>query len=49
MTGAPVPEEQHARALDEADKLAPFRDEFLIPPHGNEQQIYLCEIGRAHV
>ena len=42
MTGAPVSDEQHARALDEADKLAPFRDEFLIPPHGNGQQIYLC-------
>src|SRR6202012_1479736 len=42
MTGAPVSDEQHARALDEADALAPFRDEFLIPPHGNGQQNYLC-------
>ena len=42
MTGAPVSEEQHARALDDADALAPFRDEFLIPPHGDGQQIYLC-------
>ncbi|HEX4482117.1 MAG TPA: kynureninase [Rudaea sp.] len=42
MTGAPVPENQHARALDDADALAPFRDEFLIPPHGDRAQIYLC-------
>jgi kynureninase len=42
MTGAPFSDEQHARALDEADALAPFRDEFLIPPHGDGQQIYLC-------
>jgi kynureninase len=42
MTGAPVSDEQHARALDDADALAPFRDEFLIPPHGNDRQVYLC-------
>ncbi|MEP6485129.1 MAG: kynureninase, partial [Rudaea sp.] len=42
MTGAPVPEETHARALDEADRLAPFREEFLIPPHENGEQVYFC-------
>jgi kynureninase len=42
MTGVPVSEEKHARALDEQDALAPFRDEFLIPPHGNGEQVYFC-------
>lgn len=42
MTGAPVPEEKHARALDERDPLAPFREEFLIPPHGEGEQVYFC-------
>ena len=42
MTGAPVSDEQHARALDDADALGPFRDEFLIPPHRDGAQIYLC-------
>ena len=42
MTGAPVPEEKHALALDEADPLAPFREEFLIPPHEDGEQVYFC-------
>jgi kynureninase len=42
MTGVPVSEEKHARALDEQDALAPFRAEFLIPPHGDGEQVYFC-------
>ncbi len=42
MTGAPVPEAKHAQALDDADALAPFREEFLIPPHGESEQVYFC-------
>lgn len=42
MTGVPVSEEKRARALDEQDALAPFRDEFLIPPHGDGEQVYFC-------
>ncbi len=42
MTGVPVSEEKHAHALDEQDALAPFRDEFLIPPHGDGEQVYFC-------
>ncbi len=42
MTGVPVPEEKHAQALDEQDALAPFRDEFLIPPHDKGEQVYFC-------
>lgn len=34
--------EADARARDAADPLAGFREEFLIPPHGDGQQIYLC-------
>jgi kynureninase len=42
MTGVPVPEEKRAQALDEQDALAPFRDEFLIPPHDKGEQVYFC-------
>ncbi|HEX3895231.1 MAG TPA: kynureninase [Rudaea sp.] len=28
--------------MDEQDALAPFRDEFLIPPHDNVEQVYFC-------
>jgi len=31
-----------ARALDAADPLAGFREEFEIPPHGKSVQVYLC-------
>jgi kynureninase len=31
-----------AAALDAADVLAPFRSEFLIPPHGSGEQLYFC-------
>lgn len=31
-----------ARAQDAADPLRAFRDEFLIPPHGNSEQAYFC-------
>ncbi|MBS0557359.1 MAG: kynureninase [Proteobacteria bacterium] len=34
--------EADALARDAADPLAAFRDEFLIPPHGDGQQVYLC-------
>jgi kynureninase len=34
--------EADALARDAADPLAAFRDEFLIPPHGNAEQVYLC-------
>jgi kynureninase len=35
-------DESWALARDAADPLASFRGEFLIPPHGNGEQIYLC-------
>lgn len=31
-----------ARTQDQADPLKTFRDEFCIPPHGNDAQVYLC-------
>ena len=31
-----------AQARDAADPLQGFRDEFLIPPHGGGEQVYLC-------
>jgi kynureninase len=31
-----------AAARDAADALAPFRAEFLIPPHGEGEQLYFC-------
>ncbi|HET7780310.1 MAG TPA: kynureninase, partial [Rudaea sp.] len=31
-----------AAARDAADALAPFRSEFLIPPHGDGEQLYFC-------
>lgn len=31
-----------AAARDAADALAPFRAEFLIPPHGDSEQLYFC-------
>ncbi|MBS0432058.1 MAG: kynureninase [Proteobacteria bacterium] len=31
-----------ARAQDAADPLRDFRGEFLIPPHGEGEQVYLC-------
>ena len=31
-----------AAARDAADALAPFRTEFLIPPHGDQEQLYFC-------
>lgn len=31
-----------ARAQDAADPLRAFRDEFLIPPHNDGDQVYLC-------
>ena len=31
-----------AAALDAADPLRGFRDEFLIPPHGDGETLYLC-------
>jgi kynureninase len=34
--------EAWALARDAADPLAPFRDEFLIPPHGHREQAYFC-------
>lgn len=33
---------RQARALDAADPLAPFRDRFLIPRHGDGEQTYFC-------
>jgi kynureninase len=35
-------DEAAALARDAADPLAVFRDEFLIPPHGAGEQVYLC-------
>ena len=34
--------EAHALALDEADPLREFRDEFHIPRHGDTEQAYFC-------
>ena len=34
--------EADALARDAADALAPFRDEFVIPPHGPAEQVYFC-------
>jgi kynureninase len=34
--------ESWALARDAADALAGFRDEFVIPPHGSAEQVYLC-------
>ncbi len=34
--------EAHALALDEADPLREFRDEFHIPRHGDAEQAYFC-------
>ncbi|MHB8679603.1 MAG: kynureninase [Rudaea sp.] len=34
--------EADALARDAADPLAGFRDEFLLPPHGDAEQVYLC-------
>jgi len=31
-----------AEARDASDALAPFRTEFLIPPHGEGEQLYFC-------
>ena len=31
-----------AKEHDRADPLCGFRDEFLIPPHGDGEQVYLC-------
>ena len=43
MTPLAIPDEADARSRDAADALAPFRSEFLIPPHtGGERQVYLC-------
>jgi kynureninase len=47
----------HAIALDAADPLRPLRNEFLIPRHNNNEQVYFCgnSLGlqprgaRAHV
>ena len=36
------PAELDAIARDAADPLAAFRDEFLVPPHGDREQAYLC-------
>ncbi|MEO6364857.1 MAG: kynureninase, partial [Luteimonas sp.] len=49
--------DQHAQALDSTDPLRAFRDEFLIPRHGDREQAYFCgnSLGlqprgaRAHV
>ena len=35
-------DEAWALAHDAADPLASFRGEFLIPPHGAGEQVYLC-------
>ncbi len=47
----------HARALDDADPLRAFRDEFLIPQHDSHEMAYFCgnslglqpRSARAHV
>ena len=33
---------ERARALDAADPLASFRNEFHVPPHGDGEQLYFC-------
>lgn len=33
---------EHARALDAGDPLRAFREEFLIPRHGDSEQAYFC-------
>ncbi len=38
----PDAEEARALALDAADPLSALRDEFLIPPHGADEQAYFC-------
>lgn len=35
-------EEQNALAQDVADPLATFREQFLVPPHANGDQVYFC-------
>ena len=35
-------DEVEALARDAADPLASFRGEFLVPPHGSAEQVYLC-------
>ena len=44
MNDAALPSASEAFALarDAADPLADLRGEFLIPPHGGGEQIYLC-------
>ena len=42
MTADFATDEAWALARDAADPLASFRGEFLIPPHGNSEQVYLC-------
>ena len=42
MNGGYVFERAWARAQDAAGPLREFRNEFLIPPHGDGEQVYLC-------
>ena len=42
MQAPPTAAELVARARDGADPLAAFRAEFLIPPHGEAEQLYFC-------
>lgn len=57
MTLPSPPSLAHAIALDQADPLRGYRDEFLIPAHGDGEQLYFCgnSLGlqprgaRAHV
>jgi len=42
MQGPPTAADVAAQSRDAADPLAAFRDEFLIPPHGHTEQVYLC-------
>ena len=37
-----IDSEVHAAALDEADPLRDFRDQFHIPRHGDSEQTYFC-------
>lgn len=37
-----APDAGWALHADAIDPLASFRDEFLIPPHGDDEQVYLC-------
>ena len=41
-TARPSTSDEWALARDAADPLASFRGEFLVPPHGNGEQVYLC-------